>query len=70
MRSAVLMAMVAAALPGVAVRPSDNDGVNADAKEAMAFALLAHDGLAGLPTNIPRATGASRAVSLGKLTRL
>ena len=69
-RNPALMAMIAASLPGVAVRASDDDGINADAKEAMAFALLAHDGFAGLPTNIPRATGASRAVTLGKLVRL
>jgi 1,6-anhydro-N-acetylmuramate kinase len=36
----------------------------------MAFALIAHDSLGGLPTNVPGATGASRAVVLGKLTRL
>jgi anhydro-N-acetylmuramic acid kinase len=52
------------------VRTTDELGVNADAKEAMAFALMAHDSLAGLPTNIPGATGASRPVALGKLTRL
>ncbi len=69
-RNPVLMARLAESLPGVDVRVTDADGINADAKEAMAFALLAHDGLAGLPTNIPRATGASRAVTLGKLTRL
>jgi anhydro-N-acetylmuramic acid kinase len=69
-RNPALMAMIAGALPGVAVRATDDDGINADAKEAMAFALLAHDGFAGLPTNIPRATGAARAVTLGKLIRL
>nr|MBA2248105.1 anhydro-N-acetylmuramic acid kinase [Chloroflexia bacterium] len=45
-------------------------GYDGDAKEAIAFALMAHDSLAGLPTNVPGATGASRAVPLGKLTRL
>ena len=69
-RNPLLMRMLADALDGIPVRPTDELGVNADAKEAMAFALLAHDGLAGLPTNIPGATGASRAVRLGKLTRL
>jgi anhydro-N-acetylmuramic acid kinase len=62
--------MLAEALPAVEVMPSDATGIDADAKEAMLFALLAHDGLAGLPTNIPSATGASRAVTLGALTRL
>ena len=42
----------------------------ADGKEAICFALMAHDSLAGYPTNIPGATGAQRAVSLGKVTNL
>lgn len=69
-RNPVLMRMIAAALPGTTVRATDAVGIDGDAKEAMLFALLAHDALAGLPTNIPRSTGASRAVPLGKLTQL
>lgn len=69
-RNPLLMRMLADALDGIPVRATDELDVNADAKEAMAFALMAHDSLAGLPTNIPGATGADRAVSLGKLTRL
>jgi anhydro-N-acetylmuramic acid kinase len=69
-RNPLLMRMLADALDGPTVRTTDELGVNADAKEAMAFALMAHDSLAGLPTNIPGATGASRPVVLGKLTRL
>lgn len=69
-RNPLLMRMLADALDGPRVLPTDELGVNADAKEAMAFALMAHDALAGLPTNIPGATGASRPVVLGKLTRL
>ena len=64
------MAMIAGDLRASRSAATDGHGVNADAKEAMAFALLAHDGLAGLPTNIPGATGATRAVRLGKLIRL
>lgn len=69
-RNPVLMAMIEGDLGGIPVDATDGHGVNADAKEAMAFALLAHDALAGLPTNIPGATGASRAVRLGKLVHL
>jgi anhydro-N-acetylmuramic acid kinase len=69
-RNPLLMRMLADALDGPTVRTTDELGVDADAKEAMAFALMAHDSLAGLPTNIPGATGASRPVILGKLTRL
>lgn len=38
------------------------------AKEAACFALLASEHLSGTPQNIPRATGASKRVLLGKLT--
>jgi anhydro-N-acetylmuramic acid kinase len=69
-RNPVLMRMLGKLLDGIPVRATDDLGVNADAKEAMAFALMAHDSLAGHPTNIPGATGALRAVPLGKLTRL
>ena len=37
-------------------------------KEALAFAFLAHQTLAGLPGNVPGATGAARAVVLGHIT--
>jgi anhydro-N-acetylmuramic acid kinase len=69
-RNPVLMRMIGGDLPGIPVRATDVIGFDGDAKEAMAFALLAHDAFAGYPTNIPGATGANRAVSLGKLTRL
>lgn len=38
-----------------------------DAKEAVAFAILAHEKLNGAATNVPSVTGAAQAVSLGKL---
>ncbi|MDJ0521004.1 MAG: anhydro-N-acetylmuramic acid kinase [Planctomycetota bacterium] len=44
------------------------DSVWADAKEAVAFALLADRTLRGLPGNVPGATGASEAVVLGRLS--
>ncbi|MBA3276467.1 MAG: anhydro-N-acetylmuramic acid kinase [Chloroflexia bacterium] len=69
-RNPTLMRMIGEDLPGIPVMATDAIGFDGDAKEAMAFALLAHDSLAGYPTNIPRATGAARAVPLGKLTRL
>jgi anhydro-N-acetylmuramic acid kinase len=50
------------------VTPSDLYGVDVDAKEAMAFALLAHLSLEGQAGNIPRVTGARRPVILGDLT--
>lgn len=69
-RNPQLMRMLADALDGIPVRATDELGVTADGKEAVCFALMAHDSLAGYPTNIPGATGATRAVALGKVTNL
>ena len=69
-RNPTLMRMLGDALEPIPVLPTDAVGYDGDAKEAVAFALMAHDSLAGWPTNVPGATGASRAVPLGKLTRL
>jgi anhydro-N-acetylmuramic acid kinase len=42
-------------------------GIANSAKEALAFAILAHETLAGRPGNVPGATGAKRPVVLGKI---
>ena len=41
--------------------------IDPDAKEAICFAVLAHERLLGVPTNVPRVTGAKRPVVLGVL---
>jgi anhydro-N-acetylmuramic acid kinase len=69
-RNPQLMRMLADALDGIPVRATDELGITADGKEAVCFALMAHDSLASYPTNIPGATGATRAVALGKVTNL
>ena len=53
---------------GVTVREMDDLGVPAQAKEGVAFALLAWLTWFGLPGNVPSATGAKRAVVLGKVS--
>ncbi len=47
---------------------ADKYGISSDAKEAIAFAILANETIAGNPANVPRATGAKRRVVLGKIT--
>ncbi|MEO9137206.1 MAG: anhydro-N-acetylmuramic acid kinase, partial [Casimicrobiaceae bacterium] len=48
-----------------AIERSDAFGMPVDAKEAMAFAVLAHEALHGRPNNLPSATGARRGVVMG-----
>ncbi|MDQ3467466.1 MAG: anhydro-N-acetylmuramic acid kinase, partial [Chloroflexota bacterium] len=67
-RNPTLMAMLRDAVAPIPVSTLDDHGIDGRAKEAIAFALMAHDALLGLPTNVPGATGASRAVPLGQLT--
>jgi len=67
-RNLFLRERLAALLAPCRVRTSDELGVPAEAREAMAFALLANDALLGLPTSVPNVTGARRAAVLGKLS--
>jgi anhydro-N-acetylmuramic acid kinase len=53
---------------GVKVSTTANAGLPVEAKEAAAFALMGWFTWHGLPGNIPSATGAARAVILGKVT--
>ena len=50
------------------IERSDVHGVAADAKEAVAFALLACEAIAGNVNHLPSTTGASRAAVLGSIT--
>ncbi|MEO7030680.1 MAG: anhydro-N-acetylmuramic acid kinase [Acidobacteriaceae bacterium] len=53
---------------GVDVLPMQSVGLAVEAKEAAAFALLSWLTWHGLPGNVPSATGAIRAVVLGRVT--
>jgi anhydro-N-acetylmuramic acid kinase len=63
-----IMAHLAGFLPDVAISTSTDHGIDADAKEAVAFAVLAHETWRRRPANLPSATGARRAVVLGDVT--
>jgi anhydro-N-acetylmuramic acid kinase len=63
-----IMGMLASYLPGVAISTSADHGIGVDAKEAIAFAVLAHETWRRRPSNLPSATGAQHAVILGSIT--
>lgn len=67
-RNATLMRFLAQALAPARVRTSDELGLPAEAKEAVAFAVLAYETWHGRPGNLPAATGARRPVVLGSIT--
>lgn len=63
-----LMNRIRALLPSMNVVTSEAHGIDPDAKEAIAFAILAREHVRGLPANLPSATGARHAVVLGKMS--
>ncbi|HEX4796510.1 MAG TPA: anhydro-N-acetylmuramic acid kinase [Humisphaera sp.] len=52
----------------ITIRRTDDLGIPAEAKEAIAFALLGAATLDGEPSNVPSVTGASKRVILGSIT--
>jgi len=67
-RNPLMMAQLAASLPGVSIRTSDEFGIPGGAKEAFAFAILAYESFHGRANNLPSATGARRPAILGKVS--
>jgi anhydro-N-acetylmuramic acid kinase len=63
-----LMRMLAKAMNPIPVKESSEVGLDVDAKEAIAFAVMAYETAHQRPSNVPMATGARRSVVLGKLT--
>ena len=66
-RNTYLRERLAACFEPVRVVTSDDRGMPSDAKEAIAFAVLANQTITGRPGNLPGATGADRMVVLGKI---
>lgn len=66
--NAAVMRRLAARLAPAVVESSAVHGLDPDAKEAVAFALLARETLLGRPGNLPGVTGASAAAVLGHVT--
>ncbi|MDE7261430.1 MAG: anhydro-N-acetylmuramic acid kinase, partial [Oscillospiraceae bacterium] len=55
-------------LPGCQVVTNEDLGLNSDAKEAVAFAILANEAVFASCNNAPAATGAKKPVVMGKLS--
>lgn len=66
-RNATLMQTLAEVFAPIPVRTASDYGLDPNAKEALCFAVLAHEYLNGVPTSLPSVTGAARATLLGKL---
>ena len=69
-KNATLMAMLRNEIAplGIELHFSDEFGLPAEAKEAVAFAVMAHETWHRRPSNVPSATGAKRAAILGKIS--
>jgi anhydro-N-acetylmuramic acid kinase len=67
-RNTTLVALLRARTK-LAIRTTDDLGIPAEAREAVAFAILGAYRLRGEPNTLPRCTGASRAVSGGAIHR-
>lgn len=67
-RNRTLMAMLIERLKPARVTTSEEYGLGIEAKEAVAFAVLAYETWHKRPGNLPAATGAARAAVLGSIT--
>jgi anhydro-N-acetylmuramic acid kinase len=62
-----LIKMIKDKLPNVRVKTHEDFGIPNQAKEALAFAILANEVIFNSPNNVPKATGAKKKVVLGKI---
>jgi len=65
--NATLMRMLSQEIAPARLLTHEEVGLNSDAKEALAFAILGSETLCNIPTSIPGATGARRASVLGQI---
>jgi anhydro-N-acetylmuramic acid kinase len=66
-KNPTLRRLLAERVPHAELRTHEDFGIPDSAKEALAFAVLAHATLHGQPSNVIGSTGARRAVVLGKI---
>jgi anhydro-N-acetylmuramic acid kinase len=67
-KNPLLLVQLSAALGGLEILSSSDFGIPEDAKEAVAFALLAYETYQERPSNLPSATGARGPAILGKIS--
>ena len=67
-RNPALMQFLRSKLAPIPVLTHTDVGMDGDAKEALAFCVLANETLLGNPANLPSVTGAMRSVTLGSVT--
>lgn len=67
-RNPTLLAFLRQTLPEVTVLTQEDLGLDSDAKEAVAFAILANEALFGICNNAPSATGAKHGVVMGRIS--
>jgi anhydro-N-acetylmuramic acid kinase len=67
-KNPLLLRLIQAGRPEAKVFNSEQYGIPDDAREAIAFAILGNETMNGRPANVPKATGATHKVILGKIT--
>lgn len=67
-RNPTLLAFLRQALPECTVQIQEDLGWDSDAKEAVAFAILANETVFGICNNAPAATGAAHGVVMGRIS--
>ena len=66
-KNRTLLAFLKQVLPEVQIQTQEDLGMDSDAKEAIAFAILANETLFAVPNNAPSATGAAHGVVMGRI---